>query len=83
MNEKKSYCYSPFFEMTIFADGKVAPCCFLDQERLDEVDNLEDKTVREVWEGKRFEIFRLRVLTNIVSNICKNCTSRKCDYQRT
>ncbi|MFB6088966.1 MAG: SPASM domain-containing protein [Candidatus Aenigmatarchaeota archaeon] len=77
MNNKKTpqpICYSPFYEMTIFPDGKVAPCCFSDQEKIEEIENVKSKDIEDIWKGNKFRILREKMLTGIYPSMCKECS---------
>lgn len=69
---KKPYCLSPFFEMAIFADGSVSPCCFMFRDAEEYVD-IKGKSVREVWEGDTFEKLRQQSLAGEPTGSCKEC----------
>jgi radical SAM protein with 4Fe4S-binding SPASM domain len=56
-------------------DGKVVPCCF-DKNSDHEMGDLTSSTLREIWEGKKYQRFRNDVLSGRKDiEICRNCTS--------
>lgn len=66
-------CILPFYEIVIFADGRTGPCCnFIDVFDKNIVDDINNKNVKEVWNGKIFNKFRKGNIDNIFK--CKGCT---------
>jgi radical SAM protein with 4Fe4S-binding SPASM domain len=65
-------CLVPFHEMVIFADGRVSPCCnFIGVDDNNIVDNIMNKHLIEIWNGKIFNRFRGgKALNNEVCKIC-------------
>jgi len=56
-------------------DGRVVPCCF-DKDATYEMGNLYESTFREIWNGKKYGIFRENLLSDRRGiQICSNCTS--------
>lgn len=73
-------CPLPFSEIVIFSNGLVSPCCnffvsvFEGREKYFPcVDDLSEKSLRDVWEGPSFNEFRKRVLEGNYSDVCMNC----------
>lgn len=66
------FCLSSFFEMAIFSNGNVGPCCFM-YENIEENDNVRNRSVREVWEGEKFERLRIGSILGNPPEICEKC----------
>ncbi len=74
-NPMPSRCLRLWLNPVITWEGKVLPCCF-DKDAEYEMGDLRSETFREIWHGKRFREFRLKVLSDRKSiPICRNCTS--------
>jgi len=74
-NPMPSRCLRLWLNPVITWDGKVLPCCF-DKDAEYIMGNLRSETFREIWHGKKFREFRLKVLSDRKSiPICRNCTS--------
>ena len=74
-NTMPSRCLRLWLNPVITWDGKVLPCCF-DKDAEYEMGDLRSETFREIWHGKKFREFRLKVLSDRKSiPICRNCTS--------
>lgn len=63
-------CYYPWYNISIFPDGRAAPC-FLFHES----DSVKNKTLKEVWYGDFFTKIRERFLNNNLKEVCKNCNA--------
>lgn len=72
-NKQEPMCLSPFFEMSVFADGTVAPCCFMfDEEKYTE--NVRDKNLKDIWTGEKFEFLRQSSYTEERVAPCNECS---------
>ena len=68
-------CARLWFNPVITWDGKVVPCCF-DKNADHIMGDINERSFREIWEGKEYRKFRERILTSRQSiEICRNCTS--------
>lgn len=63
-------CEAGRWSMYITSDMKAIPCSFDNQDLKYAVD-LNDKTIKEAWNSKEFDMFR-----NIFHNSCSKCTDR-------
>ncbi|MFP4117177.1 MAG: radical SAM/SPASM domain-containing protein [Candidatus Aenigmatarchaeota archaeon] len=70
-------CYYPWYNFSIFADGRAAPC-FLFQKG----DNIKNKSLEEVWKGGFFNRTRERFLENKLKDVCKNCNAWNVEKMR-
>ncbi|MDX9929879.1 MAG: radical SAM/SPASM domain-containing protein [Bacteroidales bacterium] len=74
-NPMPSRCLRLWLNPVITWDGKVLPCCF-DKDAEYEMGDLRSQTFREIWHGRKFREFRLKLLSDRKSiPICRNCTS--------
>jgi len=62
-------CFSPWFFMSIKANGTVDPCGVEEDSK----ENLNDKSLKEIWYGKYFNDFRKRLLSKEIPERCKRC----------
>jgi radical SAM protein with 4Fe4S-binding SPASM domain len=70
-------CHIPFRELVIFADGRASPCCnfIVADENSIAVDSVREKSVVEVWLGKKFNNFRKCVSkSKNLPRVCVECT---------
>jgi len=78
--EKKEsvYCTVPFFEAVIFSDGIVTPCClFYTREGMKDnffKENIKTKSLKSIWYGKTFNLFRMKMIKNEPLDLCLHCT---------
>lgn len=73
---KEPYCYTPFFEVVIFPDGRVAPCCtFHASDNLDsKMPNIVNKDFNSIWNNE-LEYFRKTMYgEGKLPMPCKTCT---------
>lgn len=63
-------CYYPWYNISIFADGRAAPC-FLFHDGV----SVKNKSLREVWYGDFFDDVRKRFLNDDLKDECKNCNA--------
>jgi len=75
-------CSRPFSEMVILPDGTIGPCCAFCEGKysqdknladsvLEFVDNISDKSLQEIWMGKKFNKFREIVKKGQIPLYCK------------
>lgn len=67
-------CPQPFFTMQINPDGKVVPCYSFEYPGI--MGDCNDQSVREIWNGKKFQNFRRSTLEG-TKNVSANCA--KCN----
>ena len=63
-------CYYPWYNISIFADGRASPC-FLFHEGV----SLKEKSLKEAWRGEFFKKIRKSFLNNELRETCKNCNA--------
>jgi radical SAM protein with 4Fe4S-binding SPASM domain len=50
------------------------PCCF-DKDATHQLGNLQEKTLREIWQSEAYQNFRQKLLISRKEiDICQNCT---------
>ena len=70
----KNRCWRLWSNPVITVEGDVLPCCF-DKDAKYAMGNIGNQSFREIWQGKKYQKFRKKVLTNRKSiDICRNCT---------
>jgi len=62
-------CYDPFFHMTIKTDGRVTSCDIA----TDSVENIKNKSLKEVWFGSYFEDLREDLFNKKIPQFCAQC----------
>lgn len=62
-------CYYPWYNISIFSDGRVLPCFILK----DEGENIREKSLKEIWFGKYFNGIREMFLKNKLKEDCAKC----------
>ena len=62
-------CYYPWYNISIFADGRTLPCFILK----DEGENVKNKSLKEIWYGKYFNEIRQSFLKNKLKKDCEKC----------
>mgnify|MGYP004502161889 CR=1 FL=1 len=74
-------CTMPFTTLAIRSNGEVSPCC-IDWSGGTNIGNINDQSLKEIWEGDCLYEFRKMQLENRkTENIsCKNCDFYKNDY---
>jgi len=74
----KAACFSPWFNMSIFADGKTQPCFLLQEE----CDSVNDKDLQEVWFSQYFEKKRKDLLEHQLNEDCSKCNPMSLEINR-
>ena len=70
MQDQYKACYSPFVSVDIVANGDVAPChIFYDLV----IGNLYKQSIREIWNGRRYTMFRNLMKQEKFMPICPGC----------
>jgi len=64
-------CYDPWLWPKIEADGRIGPCSSIIFEGM----NIKSKTFKELWLGKSFSEFRVRIRSKDLPDSCANCVS--------
>jgi len=69
-------CTHPWEEMVIGADGRVGLCC-LDHELHEQVGDVRENTIKEIWQGVKINEYREKQMTLNYSSIksCKDCNA--------
>lgn len=62
-------CYYPWYNISIFSDGRVLPCFILK----DEGEDVKKKSLKEIWFGEYFDIIRKMFLNNELKKDCSKC----------
>ena len=74
-NSFNNSCLRLWMNPVITWDGKVVPCCF-DKDADHVMGDLNEESLREIWHGEKFNLFRDAVLKGRQAiEICRNCTS--------
>jgi len=75
LGDIKTLCPWPFERAYIGSDMRVAPCCYIGNPDVYQIDGAIDagKSFTDVWFGKEFEQFRRAHLEGNLPNICKGC----------
>lgn len=70
----RTYCEYPFMSMSIWQDGTVVPCS-LDFDGALAMGNINDKSLKEIWNSEKYKEFRRRHITGDFpkGHICKVC----------
>lgn len=70
---KVKICPQPFFHLQINPDGKVVPCYSFEYPGI--MGDCNDQSVVEIWNGKKFQNFRRKMLDGIknASLACSKC----------
>src|SRR3990167_5636562 len=69
----KGPCYFPYYVVAVSWDGRVNPCCLYYDYQM-KLGNLQEKSFEEVWNGKGYQTFRVKLKTNRCDlNICNTC----------
>lgn len=64
------YCNAPYVSASISYNGDVFLCCNVGEK----VENMKNKSLNEIWTGKRYEKLRKAVNdVNSMPQICRNC----------
>lgn len=70
-------CPRPFFAMNVHLDGNVDPCCTGEVPGF--MGNINNESIADIWNGKKFNAFRKMQLIDKSKNIvCYKCTWYKC-----
>lgn len=72
-------CAYPFHTMAIQSDGDVV-CCCVDWSRQTVIGNVKEKSLPEIWNGKKMKNLRLLHLSGqrFLNEACKNCRKLPC-----
>lgn len=62
-------CYMPWYNMSIFADGRVQPCFILQ----DQGGSCKSKSLKEIWLGAYFDSIRRAMIEKRLSEVCSRC----------
>ncbi|WP_448529261.1 SPASM domain-containing protein [Raineya sp.] len=73
-NPLLNQCWRMWQGCVITWDGKIVPCCF-DKDASHQLGNLQEKTLREIWQSAAYQNFRQKLLISRKEiDICQNCT---------
>ena len=74
--EKVDICPYIFYSMMVHADGIVS-VCFLDWKQKMVIGDTHFNSLREIWDSKTFNDFRIDMLNGKKNHICANCDQLK------
>lgn len=63
-------CFEPWYNMIILPNGTVSPCS-ISGNKINE--NIQEKSLQEIWCGKRFNAVRERLSKKRLFEYCKQC----------
>lgn len=73
-NQLLNHCWKLWHACVITWDGVVVPCCF-DKDAQYRMGNLQEQTLREVWQQQPYREFRQQLMKGRDKiDICTNCT---------
>lgn len=73
-NKMLNECWRMWSSCVLTWDGKVVPCCF-DKDATHQLGNIEEMSLKNIWQSKPYNNFRKALLTNRQEiDICQNCT---------
>jgi radical SAM protein with 4Fe4S-binding SPASM domain len=73
-NQLLNHCWKLWHACVITWDGMVVPCCF-DKDAQYRMGNLQEQSLREVWQQQPYREFRQQLLKGRDKiDICTNCT---------
>jgi radical SAM protein with 4Fe4S-binding SPASM domain len=73
-NQLLNHCWKLWHACVITWDGVVVPCCF-DKDAKYRMGNLQEQSLREVWQQQPYQEFRQQLLKGRDKiDICTNCT---------
>jgi radical SAM protein with 4Fe4S-binding SPASM domain len=73
-NELLNHCWKLWHACVITWDGQIVPCCF-DKDAKHILGDLKERTMKEIWFGKKYQDFRKNILKGRNQiDICTNCT---------
>jgi len=67
----KIVCYEPWWHLVIKTNGYAQPCCLYDEK----VDNVKNKSLKEIWFGPYFEKIREDMKNKKFSIYCSICNA--------
>jgi MoaA/NifB/PqqE/SkfB family radical SAM enzyme len=71
-------CFLPWYTMNIDAVGNVTPCCNISSLG----ENMRNKSLEEIWFGKKFDEMRRRMLKKNLPEECSRCCLPLTDENR-
>ena len=71
LKENKSFCLAPWLSIHTWPDGKTFPCCIWNSN--DPVGNVNDSTLKEIWNNDRMKSTRVAMLNDEKITACKRC----------
>ncbi len=71
LKENKSFCLAPWLSIHTWPDGKTFPCCIWNSN--DPVGNVNDNTLKEIWNNDRMKSTRVAMLNDEKITACKRC----------
>ena len=70
---KKNYsCSEPWGQITVYADGTVAPCCNTFGRNLP-IGNINENSIKEIWNGEKMTEIREGFKNNQPHKTCQIC----------
>lgn len=71
-------CYIPFLNLVVRMDGKISPCCMLENHK----ENIKDSTLKDIWFGPYFTALRKQLSDGDLPNGCETCVHSQFVYNQ-
>jgi len=69
---KDSFCSYPFYNLNIYANGDVCPCCSPYGQNFI-IGNIHKESLKEIWEGDKIKRLRQQIASKTFNPMCKKC----------
>lgn len=70
----RAYCKKLDSDMVIYFDGTVSLCCYDWDRKPNEIGNVNESTIKEIWNGTKYNsIRRQHQELKITDRVCRNC----------
>lgn len=77
MEKKTPFCSRPFRELMLSYEGKVHPCCLLEDYELGDIN---DMTLEEFWNCEKLQKLREEFLSGNIKTCSKNMATKSCHH---
>jgi len=78
-NGTKTYCDHVINTVTIRANGDVVSCCYDLTSKL-VTGNINESTIKDIWDGKKYSTIRSQIKNNTPPKICEKCSVIRPNY---
>jgi radical SAM protein with 4Fe4S-binding SPASM domain len=79
LKNSKTFCIMPWVHFHVTQYGTVTPCCQAPWQEDQAFGNINEQSIKEIWQGEKIKKFRKTILEGKIDKRCESCFIREKD----